>query len=160
MQHQRKSSTTHIFQVCQQELSLSKQNIAKCLHQGEFQRLTSVSRLFRPQIFIYLAFLCTSQKRKLRYRGIKWFYQYHTESNSHLCRLQITPKFSSLKQLTVLKFLCIQHLARFSWTLCIKDSSEGCSQGISRVGVSSEACMGKSPPFQAHLYSCWQNPDP
>ena len=157
MQHQRKSST-HILKICQQELFLSKQNIVKCLHQGEFQRLTSVMFIQATNIYIF-SLLCTRKKRKLRYRSIKWFYQYHTESISYLSRLQITPKFSSLKQLTFLKFLCIQHLAQFSWTLCFKDSLEGCSQGISRVGVSSESLHGEESPFQAHLYSCWQNPD-
>lgn len=74
------------------------------------------------------------------------FYQHHTESNRYRCRLQITPQFSSLKQLIILQFLCIQDLALFSWALRFRGSSQGCNQGISQSwGLMWKLAWGRAP---------------
>lgn len=100
--------------------------------------------------------ICTRRKSKQRPRGVKRFFQLHTESNvGHLHRSQIAPSSSSLKQLTISQFLCIRNRAQPSWVLCLGVSSKGYSQP--GLGHHLKLSPGEAPLCQAHLYSCWCN---
>lgn len=105
-----------------------------------------MSRLFSHK-YLYIQPSCTRQKRKLRQRSIKRVLLSITQNLIVIYVGYKLPQiYRSLKQLTILKFLFIQHLEPVYPDPLLQGLSEGCSQSISRVGVSSESLHGEESP--------------
>lgn len=79
-----------------------------CIRRFFIQDLIQLCVIFLWATNIYSALQCTRQKRKLRPGIEKQFFQHHTDSNSYLCKYQITPKVSSLRQFIISQFLVHQ----------------------------------------------------